>query len=229
MALQGCHELTRLEFGDVMLTGHGPGDSTLSVGIEVKSASGLIRDIETGRLGGHQIPGLIKSYDRAWLLIYGSVRPSAGNVLELYRHGRWIPQSLGARPMPWSYIEGWLLTLQYFTPVRVKWVYNEEEAAKWIVVMDKWLSKKWDQHRGMSQFNESQTQAPLPGADPIEELMANVASRLPGIGQSRGWDAAKHFNSVEEMINAPASEWQKVNKIGPVIAKATREIIRRKK
>lgn len=222
--------LHRLEFGDVMLTGHGPDpEKPLSIGVEVKSVYDLLSSIETGRLAGHQLPGLIKTYDHAWLLVFGNARPGKDNYLEVNRHGRWQNFKLGRNPVPWSYLEGWLLTAQLFSTIRVKWVYNEEEAAKWIAVMDRWLSKPWDKHSGLKVFNESGAQAAPPGADPVESLMAKVAATLPGVGWNRGWAAARHFESVEQMMASHADEWQKIDGFGPVLSKSVRQTIRRKK
>lgn len=228
-ALQGHCELTRLEFGDVMLTGHGPDDSTLTVGLEVKSVHDLLSSMGSGRLQGHQIPGMLKSYNHSWLLLFGNARPGADNYLEVNRNGRWQHFKLGRRPVPWSYLEGFLLTVQMFTPVRVKWVYNEEEAGKWISVYDRWLSKKWEQHKGLKVFNESGKRAAPMEANPVEALMAQVAAVLPGVGWTRGWNAARHFESVEQMMSAHAPEWEKIDKFGPVMAKSVRQAIRRQK
>lgn len=228
--LDGHCKVDTLEFGDVMLTGHGPDpDRAMTIGVEVKSVHDLLSSIESGRLAGHQIPGLVKSYDHAWLLVYGLARPGNDNYLEVNLHGKWQHFKLGRRPVPWSFLEGFLLTAQLFSPLRVKWVYNEEQAAKWIAVLDRWLSKKWDQHKGMKVFNTSGQQAAPVGADPAEELMAKIAAQLPGVGWTRGWAAAKHFESVEHMINAAAAEWEEIDKFGPVLSKSIRQSIRRTK
>lgn len=223
-------QLARLEFGDVMLTGHGPNDTTISVGVEVKSVHDLLSSIETGRLAGHQLPGLLKSYDHAWLLIYGYARASEENYLEVRRNGRWCTFQLRRnKPVPWSYLEGWLLTAQLLTSIRIKWVSNEEEAAKWISVLDRWLEKPWDRHKALSVFNTSGAMAAPIGSDPVEAVIAKVAAAMPGVGWTRGWNAAKHFSSVADMIGASEKEWQMIDKIGPVLAKSIRDTIRRKK
>ncbi len=228
-ALSGHHQLGRLEFGDVMLTGHGPNDSTISIGVEVKSVHDLLSSISTGRLAAHQIPGMVRTYDHSWLLVFGNARPGKDNYLEVNRYGRWQHFKLGRNPVPWSYLHGWLLTAQLFSPLNVQWVFNEEEAAKWIMVLDHWLAKKWERHSALKVFNTSGQQAAPIGADPVEEVMAKVAAQLPGVGWTRGWNAAKHFRSLEEMMQAPASEWETIDKFGPVLSKSVRNTIRRKK
>lgn len=222
-------QLGQLEFGDVMLTGHGPEESSVSVGVEYKSVHDLLSSIDTGRLAGHQIPGMLKSYDHSWLLVYGNARPNKDNYLEVNKRGRWTTVRLGRGMVKWSYLEGWLITMQMFSPVRLKWVSSEQEAAKWIAVMDHWLGKKWDQHKALKVFNTSGAQAAPIGSDPTEAVMAKVAASIPGIGWTRGWKAAKHFESVLQMMNAPVEEWAEIDKFGPVLSKSVRDTIRRRK
>lgn len=228
--LQGRGILGRLEFGDVMLTGHGPNASTISVGVEVKSVSDLLSSISTGRLGGHQIPGMLKSYDHSWLLVYGVVRAGNDNSLEVQgRNKTWRKFHIGKRPVPWSYLEGFLLTATLISPLRIKWCYDYDEAAMWLAVLDRWLDKPWDKHRGLSVFDTSGETAAPPGSDPTEAQIAKTAASLPNIGWDRAWKAAQHFDSVLDMVTAPESEWRTISGIGPVIAKTVNSTIRRKK
>lgn len=229
-ALRGIGVLGRLDFGDVMLTGHGPDASTIVVGVEVKSVSDLLSSISTGRLGGHQIPGMLKMYDYSWLLVHGSVRPGSNGELEVRGKGKtWRKFHLGKRPVPWSYLEGFLLTAVMTSPLNLKWVYNFDEAARWIAVLDHWLEKPWDKHRGLSVFDTSGSVAPLPQSNAINTQIARTAASFPAIGWDRAWKAAEHFDSVIEMVNASESEWKTIKGIGPVIAKSVSGIVRRRK
>ena len=62
-----------------------------------------------------------------------------------------------------------------------------------------------------------------------EAIAEKVAAQLPGIGWTRGWNAARHFESLQQMFDAPTEEWEKIDRFGPVLAKSTRQSIRRKK
>jgi ERCC4-type nuclease len=218
-----------LDFGDVMLSGHGPNETAITVGVEVKSVFDLLRSINNGRLGGHQIPGLLRSYDYAFLLIFGAVRPGPDNRLQVWRGRMWRTHYFGNKPMPWPFLEGFLLTAQMFTPLKVKWVYNESDAASWLCVLDHWLSKPWGKHKALAVFDRSREIAVPPGSDPVEVRMARIASCLPGIDWYRGWNMARHFDSVQEMINADTNDFRSVKSIGPVLARAATEAIRRRK
>lgn len=228
-SLRDCSTLGILEFGDVALTGHGPDSSTISVGIEVKSVDDLLSSISTGRLGGHQIPGLVKSYDHAWLAIFGEVRPGTDNYLEVRKYGKWKHFKIGRNPVPYSYLEGFMLTAQMFAPLRVKWCSDIDELATWIAVYDRWLTKPWDKHRGLAVFDRSRENAAPVGADPIEAQIAKTAASLPGLDWVRGWSAAKHFESITEMMDADVDDWKSIKGIGPVIAKTVVSTVRRRK
>lgn len=221
--------LGRLEFGDVMLSGNGPNDTTITVGVELKSISDLLSSISTGRLAGHQIPGLIRSYDHAWLLIFGATRPGPSNCLQIRKGKLWKTHYIGKRPTPWSFLEGFLLTAQALSGLRVKTVHDKEQAAKWLMVLDHWLEKPWEKHKGLQVFDQSGQPAFIPNSNETEELMARIASQLPAVGWQRGWAAAKHFDSVQDMIGAAPTEWVKVPGIGKVIAESAVRAIRRKK
>lgn len=229
-ALHGRAVLGRLEFGDVLLSGHGPGGSSITVGVEVKSVRDLLSSISTGRLGGHQIPGMLKAYDYSWLLVHGQTRPSPENILEYRHEGKpWRKYAIGQRPVPWSYLEGFLLTASMVGGVQVKMVASMEEAAAWLAVFSHWLEKPWDRHRGLSVFDQSRAQAALPESDPVEMQMARTAASIPMLGWDRAWSAARHFSSITEMFDATEKDWTEIRGIGPVIAKSVVETVRRRK
>jgi ERCC4-type nuclease len=215
----------QLEFGDAMLTGHGPDGGTLSIGVEVKGVGDLLSSISTGRLGGTQIPGLLKSYDVVWLAVYGTVRPGPNNLLQVRRGPKWDTFKVGRRPVPWAYLEGALISYQLLAtlqskPLFVKWLYDIDEIAAWLAVLDHWLEKPWDRHKALSVFDQSRQLVAPPGMDPVEEQIARVAAALPAIGWDRAWKAARHFGSVVDMMGANEKEWEKIPGIGPVVAEA---------
>lgn len=241
--MEGRHAVVDLSFevdgkevpcGDVMLTGHGPENSSLSIGVEVKSVYDILSSVSTGRLGGTQIPRMLKVYDCVWLLIYGSCRPGPSNYLQMRKGKSWKNYHIGKRPVPWSYLEGFILTAQLTAtfsrkPLFVKWAFDMREAAIWLTILDHWLEKPWDKHRGLSVFDKSRELSAPPDADPVEAQIARTAASLPAIDWVRGWSVARHFESVADMIAASEAQWKEINGIGPVIAKSARNAIHRKK
>ena len=252
-ALEGYAESARLDFevdgkmvpcGDAMLTGHGPGGSTLTIGVECKKLPDLLSSISTGRLGGTQIPRMLKVFDVIFVLYYGVYRVGPDNMLQVRRFKRdrngnvkkvWESYRIGKRPVPWSYLEGFILSAQLKAvldagrPLIFKHVFDEHEAACWLRVLDAWLEKPWDKHRGLAVFDRSRELSAPPDADPIEVQIAKTAASLPAIDWVRGWAAARHFDSVAEMIDASQHEWMNIKGVGPVVAKSAHEAIRRRK
>lgn len=223
---------TTLEFGDAMVMGYGPSDSIVSVGVEVKSVSDLLSSVNTGRLQGHQLPGMLRDYAVPWLLYYGSYRPGDSGNLEVRRGKTWTNFRLGSRPVPYIYLEGILLDL-CAVGIRVKHVFNAEEAAAWLICLHRWWSKKWSEHKGLKVFDCSKEVSLLPGLSAEQEQIATIAQKLPGIGFDRAMAVAHHFPSVERMILAGAGEWAEIvvnnhARIGWVVARAVVGAIERR-
>lgn len=224
--------------GDAMLIGNGPRGTSLSIGVELKQMSDLLSSISTGRLGGTQIPRMLKIYDALFILTYGEYRTGPSNHLQVrkWKRGKpsWQNFRIGRQPVPISYLDGFMLTAQLKAtleckPLFHKHVHDIREAAVWLQVLNHWLAKPWDKHRGLSVFDRSREISAPPDADPVEVQIAKTASSLPAIDWVRGFAIASHFDSVEDMVLADKAEWQKVHGIGPVIAKEAFNAIRRRK
>lgn len=218
--------VTRLDpAGDVMFSGNGP-DGAVLVGVEVKSVWDLITSIATGRLQATQIPAMLDTYDINWLLCFGEYRASPDGVLQIQRHNKWRNFRLGARPVPFGYVES---LLSEFTAigVHVKQVHDERSAATWIGVLYRWWSKQWSEHKGMRTLDRSREISLVPGMTHETLDRISVAAQLPGVGFDRATAAAEHFTSILQMINAPSQEWEKIPGIGKTIARAVVESIRR--
>ena len=55
-------ELTTLPFGDIAFEGQGDDRGPLTVGIEFKVLTDLVQSLRSGRLVGHQVPGLRQTW-----------------------------------------------------------------------------------------------------------------------------------------------------------------------
>lgn len=219
--------------GDVMLVGNGP-NSTLMVGVELKSLGDALNSISTGRLGGTQIPRMLKVYDVVFLLTFGVYRIGPSNFLEVRRGDKWKRFLVGRNSVPWSYFEGFLLTAQLQAsliskPLFHKHVASIDEAAAWLEVLDRWFSKPWSKHKALAVFDRSRTLSAPPGISSVEAQIAQTAASLPALDWVRGHEAAKVFNSIEEMMDAGEEEWRKVKGIGKVIAREVTRTIKRRK
>src|SRR5689334_15702242 len=78
-----------MDAGDFAFVGRGVNDAALTVGIELKETVDLVQSLRSGRFAGHQLPGLLRTYDRAWLLTEGMWRVGESGLLEVWRYGGW--------------------------------------------------------------------------------------------------------------------------------------------
>ncbi len=153
--LEGHCSPTRIEFpvgdngkdvpcGDAMVTGHGPNGTTLRVGVELKSVDDLLSSISVGRLGGTQIPRMVKAFDIVVVLSFGVYRCGPFNHLQVFKWNRklkrntWATYEVGGKAVPYSYLEGFMMTAMFKTmlesgkPLFFKHVYDIAEAAAWL-------------------------------------------------------------------------------------------------
>lgn len=224
--LKGHAELTRMDSGDVIIIGKGPEDKPMLVGVEVKSVFDLLSSISTGRLAGKQIPGMIEDYDVSWLVSYGWYKCGNRGELRVRRKGRWEAVEQGGRSLPYSYLEGFLLTVSALG-IKVKHVYgNKGDLAKWLGVLAGWFGKPWSEHRALKVFDSSGQPGLLPTLDSRTALRARVAATIPGLGFKRAVAAAHHFPSVRDMMLAGPEEWVKVEGIGKTISKTIVEAVK---
>lgn len=211
--------LSRLDSGDVSITGNGPEDRIISIGVEVKSVGDLLQSEGNGRLQS-QLQCMLPAYDQSWLLTYGNYRAHPGTgALQVERGSRWRTERQGGRDLPIGYVEGALLTYGA-AGVLHKHVQDETQAAFWLACLEKWWDKPWDKHKSFHKFNRSGGMSVIPDIAPDMLQRMRIAADLPGVGWERALAAAVSFPSVRSMINASEREWCDVPGIGKVLAKA---------
>lgn len=81
-------EETTLEYGDVTFEGQGEGGKPVHIGLEFKQLRECVASLRTGRLQGHQLPGMQQTYDYSWLLIEGELLFNAKGQLLCASHRR---------------------------------------------------------------------------------------------------------------------------------------------
>jgi ERCC4-type nuclease len=214
MRVPSRHE--KLEFGDAAFTGRGPEGRPILVGIEIKAPGDLLHSISTGRFGGHQLPGLVISYELVYLVIEGMPVSRAGKLGFVGRktYGSWQYDRLIGHLNTYMGRGGlyqWVLTPH--RPGTARWL-----AAHW----KWWTSQEWEKHRShMVLHNIAPKEDPLAlyTQDELTRLKLGVAHRLAdGVGWERARAAAAHFQSIQEMVNAEAAEWGKIPGFGPKLS-----------
>src|ERR1035437_5462042 len=149
-------QLVELDFGDIAFEGKGPNGTTLNIGVELKVLGDLINSLRTGRLAGHQLPGLLKTYDHAWLLMEGMwhVDSQNGQLLRAV-HGRWkkIPGHMSA-----SELEKQILTLELCGGLHVAHTHTRADTVRFLGnLYHWWTDRALDNHTSHLALHVSPT------------------------------------------------------------------------
>jgi ERCC4-type nuclease len=210
-------ELTTLEFGDVCFIGYGP-ETQIVVGVERKRITDLLQSLISGRLSGHQLPGLVESYAYRWLLVEGSYRESPDGFVEIPRgHGKWDVIRL-----QYTALENYLVTLCLRGGIHVQRTYSVHESAAWLDALHRWWTRKdWADHRSHLALHQSADYAIF--LRPT--LVHAMAAQLPGIDQ-KAKDIAVKFKSVADMVAAEEPEWRTIPGIGKTLAARIHKALR---
>jgi len=206
--------LVRLEFGDVAWSGNGP-DGTVQVGAEVKKVGDLVQSITTGRLMGHQMPGLVKEYDYTYLIIEEMWRCGRENAIEVWRGGRWTEVRTGR--LGFTALHGILNTLTIMWRVRVLSVGSASEAGELVRCLARWWGKRWEGHHSHKVIYTG-SRAKIQLAEGKVSIARKVASILPGVGVDRSSAVAEAMPTVESMVLAEVEEWEQIPGIGRITA-----------
>jgi len=203
--------LSRMEFGDAAFIGRGPDESPVLVGIERKRIHDLLDSLSTGRLSGHQLPGMINSYNIVYLVIEGIWRadPRSG-ILQKYSGG-WKPLHLGNRKFMAREVYNFLNSLAVLKGVIHYCTGNPRETA--ILIMSLyhwWLDKSFSAHRSHERPHSPFVSLSVRPRSVVERM----AQEIPGVGAERARLVAKKFSTPMEMIIATPGDWLTIPGIG---------------
>ena len=212
--------LTTLEYGDAAFSGFGPygPNGIMAIGVERKVIGDLIQSISSGRLSGHQLPGLLEAYHKVYLIVEGMWKGNRKDgTIEVFRHGKFKP--LGSSRFTSKRVWGYLTTLNAATGISVYITTDMCETALLIKELEYWWNQPWEKHKSHLMINKMMPpSAYLKPGKP--SLLRRIAIELPLIGYERVSEVEKHFKSISEMINASEGEWLKIPGIGKITAKS---------
>lgn len=228
----GCPvESQSLDFADCAFVGNGPGGKPVLVGIELKQLDDILACVTSGRFSGHQLPGLVETYEEVYLVIEGIYRPNPKDGVLESRHGKdWRPVTIGHRSWMYRDFESFLTTIEIRGGVRLRRTSSRPETARMVAALYGWWQTGVDEHTShlaidrttqiaLEQFMLRGTTANLLGERPkAPSLRHRIAVELPGLGIRKGGMAAGHFPSVKAMIMASPNEWARLPGIGKLMA-----------
>lgn len=205
-------KVTKLQFADFAFGGRLNGQDVL-IGIERKTLPDLLSSKESGRLTGHQLPGLLDAYHKVYLLVEGGWRPGDGGGLEHYNNGRWWPMKQGRKGgFRYAEIDNYLNTLANEGGVEVKRSWNLKESA-WQVfdLYNRWQKEKHGSHlkgHTLTMGANSGGGGRIGFVKP--NLVMTMALQIPGIGDEGARSAGKRFKTPLIMCQANEGSWGKV-------------------
>jgi ERCC4-type nuclease len=196
--------LPELDFGDVAFSGRGTKGSSVDISIELKTLTDFVGSVRSGRLAGHQLPGLRAAYDHAWLVIEGRWHTDdKGNVVT------WQGQSRGLRPLPGnmsaSELEKHVLTFELCGGLHTRYTNSRQDTVRFIANLYRWWTDQaLDHHTSHMAVHDQPTLVPI-------SPWRHAFCKLPGIGVKSSKAVAEHFeNSLARAACAGVTEWSNI-------------------
>jgi ERCC4-type nuclease len=210
--------LTRLEYGDAYFFGKGPKDTIVPVGMERKTITDLIQSISTGRLSGHQLLGLLQTYQHVYLLVEGLWRTDYKTGLLMgYKGKKWQPLSLGKQRFTGKSINNYLNRLAVAYGIHVITTSSLAQSGNWLSNIYDWWNKEFEKHHIEFGFYTP----PLSREDSRQYVtfesppfLQRVIKEFAGVGWKKSGDLAKRFNSLFEFVFVTEEDLMKTKGIG---------------
>lgn len=210
-------ELRSMEFADFAFIGNGPDGVPWQIGIERKTLTDLVNSMNSGRLAGHQVPGLLSTYNTVYLLVEGlSDYDLSKNTIRCHRsRGNYADYSVVG-------ILNFLNTMSVIQGIHVWHSGSMAESSQWIKCTYRWWTgKEFDQHRSHLQQHQSGV------FNTKHSLLRCWAAELPGVGWKRSGVIEQHFPSAEALVGASINDLCEIDGIGKVLARKIYEEIRK--
>lgn len=201
-------ELAMLEFGDVAFLGRGEKGADLWVGVEFKELSELGDAIVSGRLPGHQLPGMVRTYERRYLLVEGQWRTN--NEGRLLRYDRRRQGYIPMKGMPPT-VELQKRLMTYATRGGLSYWGTEDrrQTIDWLTTLYHfWTDRALDEHKShIAIYNRDVDSRLLQSTNQFRQTV----STFPGVGREFLDGAEKRFNgSTYGAAHASAKVWSEV-------------------
>lgn len=220
----GLATVTDLDEGDAVFWSRDNG----SVCIEIKSPVDLLNSMQyTGRLLEQMRKAFIV-HDHYVLIVQGDA--GFDPTTKLYSY----PGRGGSRPVVanggrgeavmYQAVDNFLTSLSMLCGVMVKMASNESETVQQVLDLYQWHSKPLHSHT--TQLDR-RLYEPFHLAESTP-LVRRWAAQMQGIEAIKSAGVMEQFDSALDMAQASEKDWQRVDGIGPVIAKRAWTAIREK-
>lgn len=193
-----------LEFGDLYFTGRGERGAPLQIAIEHKKLPDLIQSMTNGRLQGHQLTGMLQTYDRAYLIIEGDWdSDTQGRVTMFQRKG--VRRPVKGSP-PAIALEKQVINLETRGGLRTRYTPNKRASCRAIAALYYyWTDKDLDEHKSHLAIHAPDLDRGL--QIPVSDFR-RIVSQLPGIGYATSQDVERRFGgSLRKLMLATEQDW----------------------
>jgi ERCC4-type nuclease len=213
----------RLDYGDIAIWAPvGGPEGPVSIGIERKTISDLVNSMNTGRFVGHQLIGLMDSYDVVYLLVEGRYKANSDGLLSVWSGNKWRIMSHGSRRFTYKEVFNFLNSMTVICGVKILNTETIGHTAQAINSLVLWWSKPWNKHQAHLQPSKSQQVFDrIAGSIHLIKpgIVHRVAKEITGVGWDKGREVAEHFNTVLDLALATEDELRMVDGIGPTLAR----------
>jgi ERCC4-type nuclease len=222
--------ITTLAYGDFAFLGTGDAGAPVPIGIERKTIEDFTSSMWSGRLPGHQLPGLLQAYEDIWIVLEGVWRTNfqTGAVEVPKGPKKWRQIEAGSQVLSGKGLEAMMLTLELRGGVRFRHTRSKLETGRFLSSLYRW----WTDGEGASGHH-SHLRLSSTRADKAllhtPSLCRVVAAQLPQVGWGRSGPVSRYFKTTEAMVNAPIDEWLKIEGIGQGIALKVWQALRSEK
>lgn len=203
-------EETTLDFGDLAFSGRGEGGAPLLIGIEHKKVSDLLQSMTTGRLQGHQLLGMVNSYDRRYLIIEGDWdHDSQGHMTMFKRRGE-RHRVKGAPPA--VDLEKRIITLETRGGITTRYTQNRRGSLRAICALYRfWTDKDLDAHKSHLAVYAPDMDRSL--AVPVSDLR-RILAQVPGIGYSTSGAVERYCKQKRKgPLRLTEEEWAEIENV----------------
>ena len=232
--------MTTLEYGDVMWMGVDREGEPVLVGAERKTLDDLVSSLMSGRLSGHQLPGMLdpaSGFHYNYLIVEGLSRPDPRTgVLEKFgiwkkphlsaeewglegreMGGRWYDVGRGTRRFMFSAIDHYLATIETRACVRVAYTLSPRHTAHWIASRYGWWQTK--EHKSHLVLDETPDPSILkPQKKEGKYLLRLMLAQVPGLGWDKTKALTEAYPTMKAVREAGVKGVREVEGIGPVLA-----------
>lgn len=225
-------EKAALDAADACFEGMGPEGQVL-IGVERKKVQEALDCIDTGRLGGFQLPKMRRMYRFRFVLIEGTWRPNVKTgFLErmiVKPDGKvwWTDELGGGGKAMYHKLRRYLFSVT-MAGAHVLYTQDILHTAFDITELYHWFQKPWHKHESMNQMysgkawdtqvKQSEELVMIPTIDRRPSLVRQWAADINGVGVKLSADAERVFKTPLALATADETEWMDVPGIGMKMA-----------